>query len=117
MAGVRDTRILAISNSASGDTTILAAPGPASASGNVGGTGVGRIIVWQLLLEGAGAVTIQFKSGSTNIGGPIVFTAAGAYATLPDTDDPWIKTLPGQALVMNLSGAVATVGSLYYTIG
>jgi hypothetical protein len=113
----RDTRILAVSVATSGDNQLVAAPGSGGGALNVGGAGFGAVTVWQLELEAAGAVNLQFKSGSTAIGGAIVLTGAGSTVTLNQTGAPWFKCAAGQALVLNLSAAIAVTGTIYYTVG
>lgn len=117
---ITDCRVIAINASSIGNNTIISPTTPATAGNTqaVGGTPVGHIRVWQVALNGAGANVLQFQSGSsTAIGSQIVFTAAGSAATLQATGVPWFETLPGQALVLNLTTGAAVTGSVYYTLG
>ena len=111
MADKLDCRVLAVNASTAAQNLLLAAPT------TIGGTGVGHIIVWQVLLGGAGANTLQFQSGNTNIGLPIIFTANGSTATLQDTGAPWFETKPGEALNLTLTTTAAVTGEIYYTYG
>lgn len=112
---ITNCRTAIVNASTIGDNTIVVAPG--GAGGNVNGTGFGAITVWQLYLGGAGANVLQFKSGSTAIGGPITFTGAGAAATFQGTGVVWFKCAAGQALVLNLTTGNAITGTIYYTLG
>jgi hypothetical protein len=111
MADKLDCRVVNVNASTAAQNLILAAPT------TIGGTGVGHIIVWQVLLGGAGANTLQFQSGNTNLGLPITFTGAGSAATLQDTTAPWFTTKPGEALNLTLTTTAAVTGQLYYTYG
>lgn len=111
---VTNCRTLAINNSASGDTSIISAPG--GAGSNINGTGFGDITVWGVDLQSTTGNTIQFKSGSTAIGGTYVLPANGTEKWLP-CGVPFLKCAAGQALVMNLTGAAAVTGTLFYTLG
>lgn len=117
---ITDCRVAVVNASASGNNTIISPTTPASAGNTqaVGGIPVGHVRVWQVLLNGAAANVLQFQSGaSTAVGPQIVFTGAGSSATLPATGAPWFQTVPGQALVLNLTTATAVTGSIYYTLG
>lgn len=118
---ITNCRTTNLNFSGSGDTTVIAAPGGTGSNPGttqaVGGTQVGCITVWGVQIEGAGATVINFKSGTTVIGGPITFTGAGSTATLIPCGVPWYKAAAGQALVMNLGTGVAITGVLYYTLG
>lgn len=75
-----------------------------------------RIYVWQILFIANGAVNVKFKHGSTefnSVAWPM--TAQGSDITLPYTDEPWWKCDVGEDFVVNLSGAVQTIGRIYYT--
>lgn len=117
---ITNCRVIALNASTIGNNTIIDPTTPATAGNTqaVGGTPVGCITVWQVLLNGAGANALQFQSGSTTaIGALINFTAAGSAATLQATGVPWFKTVAGQALVLNLTTGAAVTGSVYYTLG
>lgn len=113
---ITNCRTYAVNNSASGDTTIINAPGEVSQP-NVGGPNIGCITVWGISLEGAGANVIQFKSGTTAAGGPITFTGAGSTAWFMPSGVPYVKCAAGQDLVMNLGSATAVTGTIWYTLG
>ena len=118
---ITNCRTANINVSAGGDTTVIAAPGGAGSNPGTtisgAGTQVGDITVWGVQLEGAGATVINFKSGTTVIGGPITFTGAGSTATLIPSGVPYYKCAAGQLLAMNLGTGVAVTGVLYYTLG
>jgi hypothetical protein len=91
--------------SASGNNTIIAAPS------------AGPIKVWKIWFTAGGAVNVTFQSGSTALSGGAVLTASGSSFTLYYDGSPHFVALPGSAFVINLSGAVALTGQVYYTIG
>jgi len=93
-----------ISVGTSGDNTLVAAV-----------TGK-KIVVVNMLFQPVDDVTITFKSGSTNISGAILFLANSGVSS---TDNVFglLETVAGQALVMNLSGAVNVRGYLTYIEG
>ena len=111
---VTNCRTLAISNSASGDTVIIAAPG--GAGSNVNGTGFGDITVWGVDLQSTAGNTIQFKSGSSLISGTFVVPANGTEKWLP-CGVPFVKCAAGQALSMNLASTNAVTGQIWWTLG
>lgn len=92
-----------ISTSASGDTTLLAAQTTL------------KIKVVSYTIVVAGAVSVKFKSGAaTDITGAMAFATNGGVA---DNAASWahlFETAVGQALVLNLSGAVAAGGHFSY---
>ena len=122
---ITNCRSASINVSAGGDTVVIAAPGNTNldpgntfqSGGAKTGTQVGSITVWQLQLESAGATVMQFKSGSSLIGGPFTFTGAGSTATLEASGVPWVKCAAGQALSINLGTGVAVTGNIQYTLG
>ena len=89
---------------ASGDTTIVAAPG----SGK-------RIRVHCLRLSVAGAVVVQIKTGTT-VREVFNFAAAGNYA-LDLRVSPYYVAAENEAIVINASGAVQVDGRIEYTAG
>ena len=115
-------RTAAISIAGTGNSTVISAPGstnlnPGTTPVPGGGTQqVGAIKVWQIILNGGGAMLVQPSSGGTNIGGPISFLAAGTQV-LDYTGCPWITCPAGQSLVFNLSAAGGATGTIYYSIG
>lgn len=100
--GVARTTILGIATSASGDATLVAA------------TAAKKHYIWKLRLHAAAAVVITFKSAATSLPGPITFESAGDV--ILDLDgEPWFACAINEALVINLSAAVAVSGALHYT--
>lgn len=65
-----------------------------------------------------GNVTIQFKSGTTNYGGPILLVAGQAYTVenAIRNEHGIITMKPNQAFVMNLSSAVQVSGFIRYRL-
>lgn len=117
---ITNCRVTAINASSIGNNTIIDPTSTITAGKTqaVGGTNVGCVKVWQVILNGAGANTLQFQSGSsTAIGAQIVFTAAGSAATLQATGVAWFTTAAGQPLVLNLTTGAAVTGSVYWTLG
>lgn len=106
MSQVVNMKVGDLNFAASGDNTLIA-------------LSAGAIIrVYQLLLIGNAAVNVIFKHGATAFNGfafPLV--AAGSAIVLDHTGQPWFTTLPGEAFIVNLSGAVQATGQVYYTIG
>jgi hypothetical protein len=96
-----------ISISASGDNTIIAAPGD------------GRYIaVDHINLFPAAAVTVQFKDGATNYGGsyPLDTKQPITLENAISDQDGIITMSNNSAFVINLSGAVAVTGFVRYRI-
>lgn len=93
----------AITASSSGATTIIAA---------VSGKRI-RVVALQLLVNAAVNVKWQSHVTPTDKTGLAYFTANGGYA-LPYNPAGWFETVAGEALDINLSGAVAVGGSLTY---
>lgn len=98
---------IAIAASASGDTTLVAA---------VAGQ---RHHVIGLFLSVSAAVNVKLRSGSTDISGLFYGQTAGNGIVLPHAGDRgawWARTAVNEALILNLSAAVAVGGLLvYYT--
>jgi hypothetical protein len=94
-----------ISASASGDNTVVAAV-------------VGKKIrVNNYLIVAAAAVSATWKSGaSTSKSGALPLAANGGVAAPGDEKTRWFETAPGEALVLNLSGAVLVAGHVTYTV-
>jgi hypothetical protein len=89
--------------SSSGDTTIVAAVASK------------KIRVLNYLLSVGGAVNVKFKSATAgDISGLKYFDAAGAGAAAPYTPVGHFETTAGEALVINLSAAVAVGIDLTY---
>lgn len=96
-----------ITASASGATQLVAA---------VAGK---RIRVLHYRLMASGAVSVKFQSASTDITGLMPFAAnggisAGAPSIIPAGLIFEFQTEPGEALNINLSGAVAVGGYMLY---
>lgn len=96
-----DVKYLAISASSSGDTTLIAA---------IASTVI-RVV--NLCLIANGTVNVKFKRGSTDITG-LYYLVANAGAVLPEASRGWFETGSNEALVINLSAAVAVGGHLAY---
>lgn len=96
---------LAIAASASGDNTLVSAV-----------TGK-KIRVHGYVLSASAAVNAKFRSGTTDVTG-LLYPGAngGAVAPRAFSPDGWFETVAGQALVLNLSAAVAVGGHLVYTL-
>jgi hypothetical protein len=87
-----------------GDNTVIAAP-----------SGTSFIRVHGYILNGAGAVNVTWKNGSTALTGAM---ALGSTVNLvaPEAADGWFDLTPGNALVLNLSAAVQVSGHVLYSI-
>jgi hypothetical protein len=97
-------RYVAVAASASGDNTVIAA---------VAGR---RIVVLCGKLMANGTVNSKWKSGaSTDITGLEYLIANDGYV-LPFAQCGWFATATGEALVLNLSGAIAVGGHLTYVL-
>jgi hypothetical protein len=95
-----------ISISASGDNTVVAA-----VSGR-------PIKVHQIFLVANAAVNVKFKDGaSSDLNATAINLSSGGAITLQYTGQPWWVTTVGNAFIINLSGAVACTGRVYYTEG
>lgn len=98
----------AINASSSGDNTLVAA----TAGKKI------RVIRWEL--SASAAVNAKFKDGaSTDLTGLFYLAAAGANVEEDSVDqgrDFLFETTAGNALVLNLSGAVPVGGHLNYTL-
>jgi hypothetical protein len=94
-----------ISISSSGDNTVIAAV-----------TGK-KIEVYKIWFVTNAAVNIKFKDGaSTEFNATAVpFTAQGSSMALPFDGKSYWGTTSGNAFVINLSGAVAVTGRIWYT--
>lgn len=94
-----------IEHAASGDNTIIAAPG---ANKSI------RVLGYTLI--GAGAVNARWKSGaSSNRSGPLTLTA-GTGASPAVSKDGQFDCNPNESLVLNLSLAVAVNGHVTYVV-
>ena len=78
-----------------------------------------RVRVLGYVISAAGAVSVQFKSGSNAISGPMSLVAGSNIATHPSASTEQsemgvVQTNPGEAFVINLSAAVAVGGHVNY---
>lgn len=93
-----------ITASASGATTIVSAV----ASKKI------RVLAWTLLVNGAVNVKWQSHVTPTDKTGLHYFASAGTGISVPFSPVGHFETIAGEALDINLSGAVAVGGSLVY---
>lgn len=95
-----------IDHATSGDNTIVAAQG----SGNI-------ILVHQVFLVAAGAVTIRFESGAsgTALTGQMQLAANSGFV-LPFSPVGWFKTAANTLLNLELSSATSVDGVIAYTV-
>ena len=106
MSQIHKFKTGALSFSSSGNNTAIAA-----ATGQV-------ISVYKIWFTVAGAVNVTFQDGaSTALSGAVVLTANGSSFFAYYDGSPHWTTSPGNAFVMNLSGAVAVTGQVYYLVG
>jgi hypothetical protein len=94
-----------ISETASGDQEIIAAPG------------AGRFIIvdgWQLMC--AAEVVLTWKSGSTALTGPMAFGDNTGFGCLPGKV-PYFMCAANEALNLNLSGTSQVGGVVQYSVG
>lgn len=96
----------AVDVATSGDNTLVAAQG----ASNI-------ILVHQVFLVAAGAVTVRFESGAggTALTGQIQLVANQGFV-LPFSPVGWFKTAADTLLNLELSGAVSVDGVLGYTV-
>jgi hypothetical protein len=99
----------AIAAASSGDNTIVAAV-----------TGK-KIRVQRYEISASGAVNAKWRSGTTDVTGLLYLAAAGSTADADAADaqagdDFLFETVAGQALVLNLSAAVAVGGFVDYSL-
>lgn len=87
--------------SSSGDSELVAAvPGK-------------RLKLISGLAVSAGTVSIKFKSASTDLTGAMPLIANSGFV-IPEATAGWIVTAQGEALNINLSGAVQVSGMIVY---
>ena len=94
---------LALSLSAIGDTTVVAAQ-----SGS-------PIRVRKLFLSAAGALALTIKDGGGAMLGGVLNLALGVPLVLPLDGEPWFSTPASSALVFNLSLGLATGGVMTWS--
>ena len=99
-----DVRTAKIDASSSGDNEVVAA-----SSGKV-------IRVLAYTIVSAGTVTAKWRSATTDISGPMPLVASSGVSPSPlqRYDQCLMQTSAGQALNLNLSGAIAVGGHLTY---
>lgn len=106
MSQIMQFKTAVLSFNSSGDNTAIAA------------VTARPLKVWKIFFTSAGAVNVTYKDGaSTSLSGAVVLTANGSSQTLYYDGSPHFITSPGNAFVMNLSGAVAITGMVFYTEG
>lgn len=108
MSAPTGLRTAVITGTGTGDNVIVAAV-----------TGL-PLRIWGIMFTAAGAVNVVFKDGaSTALSGAEQLTAAGSSVTmLPDaTSTPYFYVSPGNAFIINSSGAVALTGTCWYSQG
>lgn len=72
-------------------------------------------IVLTLTTPDDNPIDLQFKSGTTDLNGPIQLYSGGAI-TLELNQRRWLMTWPGEDLIVNLSGAGRLTGGLTVVI-
>jgi hypothetical protein len=77
-----------------------------------------RLIAWWLTSNGT--VNAKWRSANTDKSG-LAYLVANAGVSVPAIDDGseevWVETAAGEALNLNLSGAVAVGGQAVYEVG
>ncbi len=99
---VTNQSFAAIEESSSGDNTILA------------GVADMKYVVYSVFLMAGAAVTVTWKSGSTTIVGPCPVAETGGYHV--ESEFAITQTITGDALVLNLSGAISVGGVITYAL-
>lgn len=75
-----------------------------------------RIQVWGCTLATVSATTIEFKSGTTTLTGPMSISAIQVDAQASGgTVIPWLETNAGDPLTINLGGTVQICGQVLWT--
>lgn len=98
-----EVKYAAVAVASSGDNTIVAA-----VSGK-------KIRVISYMLNAAAAVDAKWKSGASTDKTGLLYMAAAGYGAIGDYNPSgWFETAVGQALVLNLSAAVAVGGHISY---
>jgi len=98
-------KIAVINIAGNGDNTVVSAPAS------------GGIEIYQIAFTSAGAVNVVFKNGSTAQSGAYILTQNGSSLFFPYTGVPWSVADAGANWVINLSGAVALTGQVFYKLG
>jgi len=95
----------AIAASTLGDNTVVAA------------TAGKKIQVERFWLTSSGTVNAKWRSGTTDVSGLAYLVANGGLVCPGSGSEFWVETVAGQALVLNLSAAVAVGGFVVYELG
>lgn len=103
-AEMKGLKRAAISAGALGSNTLVAA---------VAGK---QVVVLGYVLVAAGAVNARFQSATNDLTGLMTFAAAGNDQVAPLSPYGYLATNAGEALNLNLSGAVAVAGYLVYKL-
>ncbi len=100
----QEIKYVAISASSSGNNTLVSADSTR------------KIKVQSYVIVAAGTVNVTFKSGSNNLSGamPLVANSGVASPPVKPTDGSYFQTNANEALILNLSDAVAVTGHLSY---
>lgn len=110
-----------VPTSLSGGSTILFAPISASSSGDnavVAGVTSKKIKVLSVALVSSGTVSVKWRSNTTDLSGAMPLVANSGFvlpASSPGQGN-YFETVAGQALNINLSGAVAVSGHISYYV-
>lgn len=91
----------AVSASSSGDNTLVAAVASQ------------KTRAYRFVLVSAGTVSVKFKRGSTDLTGAMPLVA-NQVLSVNLSAEPYFETGTNEALILNLSGAVAVTGWIEY---
>lgn len=95
----------ALAAASSGDNTVVAA---------VAGK---KIQVERFILVANGTVNAKWRSGTTDVSGLLYLVANSGVSAPGGGTEYWVETVAGQALVLNLSAAIAVGGIVVYELG
>lgn len=100
----------AVTLTASGDTTVIAAPGAGKA-----------IQIYALHVQPDAAVSFILKAGTTSLTGPVPQVAGGGWVYQLPPYDPtgntfWFEGGDNEAIKINQSGAVNSGGVILYRV-
>lgn len=79
------------------------------------GGGRRRVQLYQVFFVVDAATTIKWRSGSTDITGPVPLVQYGSFV-LDNNREPWLITNEGEDLVINQTGTAGVGGALGYWI-
>lgn len=107
MSQIQQFNTAVLNFNSSGDNTAIAA-----VSGKA-------IKVWKIMFTVAGAVNVTFYNGlsGTALSGAFIMANNGSSFLLYYDGSPHWVTSPNTAFNINLSGAVALTGQIWYSIG